>query len=60
MLQRPERDKDDFYRELVAQLGALLENERDAIANAANTSALLFQMMPNLNWGGILFYPRRQ
>jgi L-methionine (R)-S-oxide reductase len=44
--------KPDFYRELAAQLEALLAGESDPIANAANTSALLFQMMPDLNWAG--------
>jgi len=50
-------DKAEFYRELAQQLGALLSGERDAIANAANTSALLFNMMPDLNWAG--FYLMR-
>jgi L-methionine (R)-S-oxide reductase len=47
--------KSDFYRELAGQLGALLEGERDPIANAANTAALLFQMMPDINWAGFYF-----
>ena len=51
-------DKVEFYRQLSAQLEALLAGERDAIANAANTSALLFQMMPDLNWAG--FYILRE
>ena len=49
--------KPDFYRELAGQLEALLTGESDPIANAANTSALLFQMMPDLNWAG--FYIMR-
>ncbi|ANT51435.1 GAF domain-containing protein [Mesorhizobium amorphae] len=48
-------DKAAFYRDLVAQLKALLEGERDSIANAANTSALIFQMVPDLNWAGFYF-----
>ncbi|MBS7695971.1 MULTISPECIES: GAF domain-containing protein [unclassified Chelatococcus] len=48
-------DKGEFYRELGTQLQALLDGERDATANAANTSALLFQMMPDLNWAGFYF-----
>ncbi|QND54181.1 GAF domain-containing protein [Phyllobacterium sp. 628] len=48
-------DKAEFYRELAGQLSALLEGESDAIANAANTSALIFQMMPDLNWAGFYF-----
>jgi GAF domain-containing protein len=50
-------DKAEFYRELAAQLEALLAGESDPIANAANTAALLFQMMPDLNWAG--FYMMR-
>jgi len=50
-------NKQEFYRELAAQLEALLAGESDPIANAANTSALLFQMMPDLNWAG--FYIMR-
>jgi len=45
-------NKPEFYRQLTQQLAALLDGERDFIANAANTSALLFQMMPDLNWAG--------
>jgi len=48
-------NKAEFYRELTSQLGGLLTGERDVIANAANTSALLYQMMPDLNWAGFYF-----
>jgi GAF domain-containing protein len=44
--------KSEFYRELAAQLTSLLEGESDPIANAANTAALLCQMMANINWAG--------
>ena len=47
--------KPEFYRELAGQLQALLEGEADSIANAANTSALIFQMLPDLNWAGFYF-----
>ena len=47
--------KTEFYRDLAAQLASLVAGERDAIANAANTSALLFQLMPELNWAGFYF-----
>ncbi len=47
--------KSDFYRELAAQLSSLLEGESDPVANGANTAALLFQMMPDLNWAGFYF-----
>ena len=47
--------KIEFYRELARQLESLLESERDAIANAANTSALIFTTLPDLNWAGFYF-----
>lgn len=47
--------KTEFYRELADQLKALLDGEQDSIANAANTSALIFQMLPDLNWAGFYF-----
>jgi len=45
-------DRPAFYDELCSQLSGLLHGENDAIANAANTSALLFQTLPDLNWAG--------
>ena len=47
--------KTEFYHDLSQQLASLLENERDAVANAANTAALLFELMPDLNWAGFYF-----
>ncbi|NLS19666.1 GAF domain-containing protein [Rhizobium sp. P40RR-XXII] len=47
--------KPEFYRELADQLRGLLDGEQDSIANAANTSALIFQMLPDLNWAGFYF-----
>jgi GAF domain-containing protein len=40
------------YAQLDASLGALLAGEHDLIANLANTSALLFTSLPQLNWAG--------
>jgi len=40
------------YAELDAALAALLAGEDDLIANLANTSALLFTTLPQLNWAG--------
>ncbi|WP_026782082.1 GAF domain-containing protein [Pleomorphomonas koreensis] len=48
-------DKPAFYRELAGQLGGLLAGERDAVANAANLSALLHEHLPDLNWAGFYF-----
>ncbi|HVI91934.1 MAG TPA: GAF domain-containing protein [Dongiaceae bacterium] len=48
-------DKPALYAELAAQLRGLLLDERDAIANAANTAALIFTSLPDLNWAGFYF-----
>jgi len=47
--------KADAYTELNAQLAALFADERDGLANCANLSALLFQLLPDLNWAGFYF-----
>lgn len=46
-------DKPAAYRELEKQLSALLGGERDFIANCANTAALLWHSLPDLNWAGV-------
>jgi GAF domain-containing protein len=48
-------DKAGFYEELAEQLSALLAGESDPVANAANTAALLFHSLPELNWAGFYF-----
>jgi len=52
---RDQSDKTAFYEELATQLAAVLEGERDPIANAANLSALVFELVPDLNWAGFYF-----
>src|SRR6516165_8114883 len=47
--------KPDLYRELAAQLTALLAGEADRIANAANMAALIYHGLPDLNWAGFYF-----
>ena len=51
----PGAAKPALYRELSAQLKGLLSGERDGLANAANTAALIFQGLPDLNWAGFYF-----
>jgi L-methionine (R)-S-oxide reductase len=41
-----------FYQQLCEQLGQLLGEESNLVANAANTAALLFQSLPDVNWVG--------
>lgn len=50
----------EVYRELAQQTQALLADESERIANAANLSALLFHALPALNWVGIYFYDGRE
>lgn len=47
--------KPELYRELAVQLKALLAGERDFIANAANTAAVLYDSLPDVNWAGFYF-----
>lgn len=49
--------KAELYARLTAQARALYEGEPDAIANAANAAALLWQALPTINWAG--FYVMR-
>jgi GAF domain-containing protein len=48
-------DKDADYEQLASELTGLLADERDLVANAANTSALLFDALPGINWAGFYF-----
>ncbi len=44
------------YAELARDLRALLSGERDLVANAANTAALIWEALPDLNWSGFYLY----
>ena len=44
------------YRALQRDLAAMLAGERDLVANAANTAALLYEALPDLNWAGFYLY----
>jgi L-methionine (R)-S-oxide reductase len=44
------------WSELARDLAALLHGERDLVANAANTAALLWDALPGLNWAGFYLY----
>ena len=47
---------DVAYGRLARDLTALLAGEQDLIANAANTSALIYDALPDLNWAGFYLY----
>jgi GAF domain-containing protein len=41
-----------LYRQVVEELRGLLAGERDWIANLANSAALIYHSLPDLNWAG--------
>lgn len=49
------QNKASGYAELAQRLAGLLSGERDLIANAANTAALIYHTLPDLNWAGFYF-----
>jgi GAF domain-containing protein len=51
----PPADKPELYRWLADQLRALLGDETDLVANAANTAALIYHTLPDINWAGFYF-----
>ena len=51
----PPLAKPELYRETELQLEALFAGEPDCIANAANMAALLYDVLPELNWAGFYF-----
>lgn len=42
----------DLYDSLTKAAAALVEGERDGVANMANLAALIWQFVPELNWAG--------
>ena len=50
------RDKDADYASLAGELKALLADERDLIANAANATSLIYGALPDINWCGVYFH----
>ena len=50
--------KAELYENLAAELGGLLAGQRDFIAGAANTAALLYHSLPDVSWAGFYFYRR--
>ncbi|HMH29005.1 MAG TPA: GAF domain-containing protein [Steroidobacteraceae bacterium] len=51
----PSLSKSGTYREIGVQLKGLFADERNALANTANLCALLYQMLPDVNWVGFYF-----
>jgi len=55
-----EATKSATYTTMRHQAAALFAGERDGLANAANLSALLFDVLPDLNWAGFYFLRDRE
>lgn len=49
-----------FYQDLCARLDALTAGEPDCIANLSNAAALLWQLLPQINWVGFYRVHRRK
>ena len=47
--------KPQLYEELAVQASAMLEGEKDPVANAANLASLIWHLLPDLNWAGFYF-----
>jgi len=52
----PSPSPEILYSELLSASDALTRDEPDAVANMANIAALIWQLVPDLNWAG--FYRR--
>jgi L-methionine (R)-S-oxide reductase len=48
-------DKPRLYDGLARQLAALIDGERDLVANCANMAALIYHGLSELNWAGFYF-----
>jgi len=44
--------KPDLYADLLSAADALTAGERDGVANMANVAALMWDMLPQVNWTG--------
>lgn len=48
----PAQPKAELYRDLLSAADALTAGESDGVANMANLAALVWQLVPDLNWAG--------
>ena len=55
LARTPTASKAEAHAQLLEQARALLQGERDRIANAANLASLIFHTLPDLNWAGFYF-----
>lgn len=57
-MEKTEWNKKDLYKLLKIRIGGLLDSSPYRISNLANTSAMLMEWLPDINWVG--FYIRKQ
>ena len=60
VVQNRAPSKREQYLELVEQARSLMAGEPDRIANAANLTALIYAVLPDLNWVGFYFFDGRE
>ena len=60
LMPLPEGPKPVVYAALARHAEALVEGERDKIANAANIAALLYHSLPDISWSGFYFLRGKQ
>lgn len=53
-------EKDETYQTLHLALRELIRDETDALANLANSAALLFELMDEINWAGYYLFKENQ
>lgn len=52
--------KSETYPRIIEQVQALIHDETDFLANMANTSSLLYHLLPEVNWVGFYLYREEQ
>ena len=52
--------KHELYADIEEQLRNLLAGERDFVANAANMAAVIYHLLPDLNWAGFYLAKEEQ
>ncbi len=50
------QDKKEFYKQINTYLVCLIDEEADWLADISNGAALLYMMMPDINWVGFYLY----
>ena len=54
------KTKDEFYIDLCDTLRALVSEEKDWLANLANSAALLWTMLGDINWAGFYLFKNNE